>query len=120
MAILSTLSEARETYRSYIEYEQAVREAFFNEFFEIREVINEIEDSIKLYNRYAKTGKPSLLLGISLFIAFTTGVLAPLISQLLPELEILLSTKILVILFIISLFSIVIAIILILRRYRYP
>ncbi len=119
IATLSTLNEARETYRSYIEYEQAVREAFFNGFFEIKRVIDEIEDSIKLYNRYMRTGKPNLLLGITLFITFITGVLAPLIPQLLPELKILLNTKIVITLFATSLLSIVTAIILVLRQYKY-
>jgi len=120
MAIMNTLSEAGETYRSYIEYEQTVRGAFFNEFFGIKEVINEIEDSIKLYNRYTKTGKSSPSLSVSLLIAFITGVLIPLIPQLLPELEILLSIKVVTISFITSLFSIATAIVLVLRQYRYP
>ena len=117
--ILNALNEVGETYRLYVEYEQAVRETFFNEFSRIKEVIDEIEDSIKLYNRYTKTGKPSLLLGISLFIAFITGVLIPLIPQLLPELEILLSTKVVIISFIASLFSIATATLLVLRQYKH-
>ena len=119
IAILNTLSEAKEILRSSTEYEQAVREAFFKEFFGIKKIVDDIEDSVKLYNKYARAGRPSLLFGTSLLIAFITGVIMPLIPQLLPNPEILLSTKVVIISFLTSLSSIITAILLILRQFKY-
>ena len=59
----------------FTEYEQAVREAFFREFFGLKKIVDEIEDSIRLYNRYTRLGRSSLLFGISLFFQKDNSVM---------------------------------------------
>ena len=120
IAILSSLKKAVRIYYVYMEHEQMVREAFFDKFFEIKNVINEIEDSIKVYNRYKKAGKASPWFVIALLAAFITGVLAPLISQLIPKFQILLNNvAITMLLFIFSLVAVTCAMILIFQQYKH-
>jgi len=118
IASFNYLSEAGETYRKYVEYEQAVRETFFNGIVEIKRITDEIEDSIEFYNRYKEALKPSLLFYFSIFTAFTTGTLIPLILQLFSEVKVILNTTLVAFLFISSLTSIFAAIVSILQQYE--
>ena len=118
IASFNYLGEAGETYRKYVEYEQAVRETFFNGIVEIKRITDEIEDSIEFYNRYKEALKPSLLFYFFIFTAFTTGTLIPVILQLFSEIKVILNTTLVAFLFISSLTSIFAAIVSILQRYE--
>jgi len=77
------LSEAEDVHRTYVEYEQAVRDAFFTEILGIKKVADDVEDSLKLYERYERMGRLGAWFYVSLSAAFAVGVLVPLFLRLL-------------------------------------